>query len=150
MAKNKVFVKILFGIILGILIVSFMNVGISLFLTAPEFSDFCDDPVPRPAAIEGNMPVSVDDGKECRDAYDEARSDHSKIVFYILAPLGLILLMVGVFLSNLTMQIALMGAGGINMIVAIMRNLEDKLFVFITIGILIVIAIYFVFKKLRD
>jgi len=154
MVKNKLFVKIIFGIILAILITSFLNVGISLFYEKPEFTDFCDEDIfaPRPVNGEFEEPTQeeLDEQEACREEYEEARDNHSRIVFFILAPTGLIMLIIGIFLSQITLQIMLMGAGFFNLIISIFRNIDDKISVFITIGVIIIIGIFFVFKKLKD
>jgi hypothetical protein len=43
----------------------------------------------------------------------------------------------------------LMGSGFINVVIAIVRNLQEKTSVFIVLGILIIIGILFTIKKLR-
>ncbi|MEK6884837.1 MAG: hypothetical protein AABY22_34715, partial [Nanoarchaeota archaeon] len=100
----------------------------------------------------------LDNQKNCFDEfnnkqkeYDRNQKEYDRNVFLILASLGLVLLIIGSLLSkNLTLQITLMAGGAINTVIGIFRNLQDKLSVFIALGILIIIGGIFVYKKLRD
>lgn len=152
MAKTQLFVKIVFGVVLAILITSFVNVGISLFYPEPEYDDFCDI-YPRPITDETPEEKVEElnrEQKKCSDEFEADNKKYGRTVFFILAPSGILLLIIGAFVSTLTLQIMLMGAGFLNVVIGIMRNIQDKPSVFITIGILIVILVLFVLKKLRD
>ena len=148
--KHKIFVQILFGIVLGILVASFTNVGISLIYKEPEYSDFCEESfIARPIDQEQSQ-EGIDKQRVCNEEYQKTRDMYNRVVFLILAPIGLILLILGTTQYNLVIQIMLMGSGFLNTIIGILRNLNDKLSVFITIGILIVIGVLFTLKKLKD
>src|SRR3989344_4895922 len=114
MAKG--FQKIIFGLMLGILITSFFNVGISLFMDEPEYRDYCND----------------------RNA------------FFVLAIFGFALLIGGLFVNQFTLQVVFLFSGALNVISGVMRNLHDKLFVFIALGLLIAIGIYIIIKMVED
>ncbi len=153
MKKNApLFVKIVFGVVLAILITSFVNVGISLFYPEPKYDDFCDAyPRAITADTSGEKVEEINrEQKKCGDEFESANKRHGRTVFFILAPSGILLLIIGAFTANLTLQIMLMGAGFLNVVIGIMRNIQDKPSVFITIGILIAILILFVLKKMRD
>src|SRR3989344_2430380 len=145
MIKNKLFVKIIFGIVLAVLIVSFLNVGISLFYPEPKYNDYCDI---YPRAITAETPDEEveeinKEQKRCNDEFETVNNKYNRIVFFILAPIGFALLIIGTFITNLTIQIMLMGSGFINIVMAIMRNIQDKISIFVAIGMLIVIGIIF-------
>ena len=151
MAKKPLFVKVVFGIVLAALIVSFLNVGISLFYERPEYSDFCEEQFfARPFNETEPNQEEITKQRECQENFNEADKRYNRVVFFILAPIGLILLIAGTFVSGLTIQIMLMGSGFLNVVIGIVRNIESKLEIFIAIGILIVIGIVFVIKKLND
>ena len=151
MAKKPLFVKVVFGIVLAALIVSFLNVGISLFYERPEYSDFCEEQFfARPFNETEPNQEEITKQRECQENFNDADKRYNRVVFFILAPIGLILLIAGTFVSGLTIQIMLMGSGFLNVVIGIVRNIESKLEIFIAIGILIVIGIVFVIKKLND
>ena len=152
MVNRQLFVKVIFGVVLAVLIVSFLNVGISLFYPTPKYSDFCEEQFfARPFNETEPNQEEITKQRECNDKFTEANEKRGRIVFFVLAPIGLILLITGTLVSsNLTIQIMLMGSGFASIVSGIIRNLEDKLSVFITIGILIIIGIVFTIKKLKD
>ena len=149
--NRNLFVKVIFGIVLAVLVVSFLNVGISLFYERPEYNDFCEEPFPCITTPKEVTEEENQKARECYDQFNEATKKHDRFVFFILAPIGLILLIVGTRMNkNLTLQIMSMGAGFASVVSGIVRNIQDKLSVFITIGILIIIGILFTLKKLKD
>ena len=151
MIKSDLFVKVIFGIVLAILIVSFLNVGISLFYERPEYTAFCEEQFfARPLNETEPNREEITKQRGCQENFNDANKKYDRIIFFILAPVGLMLLIAGTFISSLTIQIMLMGSGFLNVVIGIVRNIESRLEIFITIGILIVIGIIFVMKKLND
>ena len=148
MPKN-IFVKVIFGLVLAILIVAFVNIGFSLINPSPKYTDYCDEP--RPVLPSEQVTKEEQQNlKECADQFEQAMSERNKTLFFIIAPIGFILLVIGTFMKDLVMQIMLMLSGFINTLSAIIQNDQDKVSIFITIALLLVIGILFVRKKLKD
>ena len=108
---------------------------------------------------EGGIPIGEYDDNGCIIALKECNfcnknfenemKTYNKNSFFIFAPIGFILIVVGLFVSPLLIQIATLPAGAILVIEAAMRNFDDKLMIIITFALLIVAAIYLALKKLR-
>ena len=145
MAKG--FQKIIFGLMLGILITSFFNVGISLFMDEPEYRDYCN---------EREMAMPIDDqfkpagSRDCEKKYNEVLGFYDRNAFFVLAIFGFALLIGGLFVNQFTLQVVFLFSGALNVISGVMRNLHDKLFVFIALGLLIAIGIYIIIKMVED
>ena len=152
MLNQKTVVKAIFGVVLAILVVSFINVGISLFYPAPKYEDHCQPYIPERLPVLENQTFNQEQYEKnnlCGESFNEAQNKYNRTIFLILAPIGLLLLIIGTLIPNVTLQIMLMGSGFINVVIAIVRNLQEKTSVFIVLGILIIIGILFTIKKLR-
>mgnify|MGYP001558224242 CR=1 FL=1 len=66
MNSQRLFVKILFGIVLGILVVSFLNIGISLFYPEPKYEDYCTPQIYKPESEPERMQKDF----ECSKSYE--------------------------------------------------------------------------------
>lgn len=149
---NKTALSILISIILTIIIVSLVNVGTSLFLDEPDYNDYCGNvSIPnleKTGSIEeGEYMKAMDD---CSRDYEKAREPYNQKRFYIFALIGFVLLIYGLFASELLLQITSLASGGILVFEGIVTNLEDKLIVFISLlAILIIFGIlaYRIIKK---
>ncbi len=108
---------------------------------------------------EGGIPISEYDDKGCtvslkecnfcNNNFGDAMKMYNRNSFFIFAPIGFALIVVGLFVSPLLIQIAVLPAGAVLVIEAAMRNFDDKLMVIITFALLIVAAVYLALKKLR-
>lgn len=144
MAKG--FQKIIFGLMLGILITAFVNVGISLFMNEPMYNDYCNEFDSGATPGEGFKPAGY---KDCNERYQEAYDKYSRNAFFILAIVGFGLLVGGLFISQFTLQVMLLSSGALNVIMGVVRNLKDKLLIFIALGFLIAIGIYIVMRMIE-
>jgi hypothetical protein len=160
MVKNKIKsdkngITILISIILTIILVSTVNVGITLFLGELEYNDFCD--YSKPSLQKENLTQNdcerengtwyyegnyCDFYTRCHEQYNEAMKPMNQNRFYILAILGFGLLLFGLFTKELLIQITGLSTGGILVFQGIVLNLHDKLVVFIALlAILIIFGI---------
>ncbi|GEM_PF-1461935 len=165
---NKTGLSILISIILTIILVSVVNVGTSLFLTEPKYSDYCNyNKFPHnlenitQEICEGNEGVwhetsycnnekcvdLVSDGncdfyEKCQQDYDTASKPYNQKRFYIFAGIGFILLLVGLFALESLIQITGLSTGGILVFEGIVQNWQNKTIVFIALlGILVIFGI---------
>jgi len=147
---NKTVLTVLISIILTIIIVSIVNVGTSLFLEEPEYSDYCDE-IRKAALVEGNESlgvIEIDDS--CREDYDAAREPYNQKRFYVFAGIGFVLLIAGLYVKENLLQVTGLASGGILVFEGIVENLQDKFVVFISlIAILVIFGIvaYRIVKK---
>ncbi|MBD3252231.1 hypothetical protein GF386_00690 [Candidatus Pacearchaeota archaeon] len=162
---NKLALTIIVSVILTIILVSLVNVGISIFYDSPEYNDFCGEVRPSPVMKENETIVCAQDVKECPDGttvsrdparncefppcksefqtcqeeYDKARESYNQVRFYILAVIGFALLLVGLFSPELLFQITGLATGGILVTEGIVTNFENKVVVFISLLLILVI-----------
>jgi len=166
---NKLALSILISIILTGIIVSTINVGASLFLNEPEYTDFCDytgkeipifqssDNITKEICESYNgtwVPTNIqcikapcpqgycDFYQKCQTELDKAQKLYNQHRFYLFAGAGFLLLLIGLFALENLIQITGLATGGILVIEGIIMNLQDKLIVFISlITILIIFGI---------
>jgi len=146
---NKTALTILISIILTIIIVSLVNVGTSIFLERPDYSDFCDEF--RAAPIDRNG-TAIEEKNDCYDRYDEAREPYEQKKFYVFALIGFILLIGALFVPEMLLQVTGLASGGILVFEGIVSSFENKTLTFITLlGILVVFGVvaYRVIKKTK-
>lgn len=107
----------------------------------------------------GGMPVYDYDSKGCTSSlkdcdvcskeFDQAAKEYNRKTFFIYASVGFVLIVFGLFISVLLLQIVLLPAGAFLVIESATKNFDDKLFVIIVFGLLIVAALYLALKKLK-
>lgn len=163
---NKIALSIIISIILTIILVSTVNVGLSLFLERPDYNDHCDL---RPAKLgETQVACEAQDGEwvvaerecpegadcptpdgycdtsaayeECNDEYQDALKPYNQIRFYVFAIIGFALLLVGLFTKENLIQLTGLATGGILVFQGIVTNLENKAVVFISL--LLILAVF--------
>lgn len=121
-----------------IILTSFVTIyGIALFYSQPEYSDFCGE-VKTMEIIEseqrcfevggqwnsyeypvkqGEITGYCDRDFTCRRGYEDAMKEHSKHVFYIALPLGVMVIIIGAVLFGLeSVGAGLMGGGIVTLI----------------------------------
>lgn len=161
---NKLALSIIISIILTIILVSTVNVGTSLFLKEPKYEDYCNysktvpietyDNITRDVCEANNgtwTPQNVqcfkapcpqgycDFYQKCNQAYSDAQKPYNQFRFYIFAGLGFLLLLIGLFAFENLIQITGLATGGILVFEGIVTNLENKLVVFISLILILVI-----------
>lgn len=188
MTAKKTATIVIMSIIFSIVLVALVNVGMSLFMDSPEYSDYCvdryapklvDDPTMVCPSVctelweleDGKCTLNdcgsgcgadgetsfdtkkqcdvVASGKTCYEAYDEAREGFDMLRFYVLAGLGFLLILIGIFVPEPITKFTGMGAGGIMVIEAVILNLDNKVSVFVTLALFLVIGIFATIKLLR-
>lgn len=163
---GKITLTILVSIILTVIIVSLVNVGLSLFLERPNYEDYCGEfktqeiidtqerceeiggqwnsegkTRPIPADIE-NPPLIdgyCDRDFTCRQELDEAQDSFNQIRYYIFAAIGFILLLIGLFAKENLIQLTGLASGGILVFEGIVTNFENKTIVFISLLAILII-----------
>jgi ABC-type uncharacterized transport system fused permease/ATPase subunit len=164
---NKLGLSILISIILTIILVSTVNVGVSLFLNEPEYDKYCNNSKSIPIETYDNVTREVceqyngtwtpqpvqcikapcpqgycDYYAKCQQDYSNALKPYNQKRFYIFAGLGFILLLLGLFISENLIQITGLSTGGILVFEGIVQSWQDKKIVFIALlGILIIFGI---------
>jgi hypothetical protein len=167
---NKTAFTVIVSIILTILIVALVNVGLSIFLEAPNYGDFCDNYAPAYATVldEKNpgptsacsndtkicdngkilsrdyqygcmFPSCSDRFKSCQDEYDSATKDYNQKRFYVFAIIGFILLLLGLFVEFNMIQLSGLFSGGILMLEGIIFNFQNKVIVFISLLVILIV-----------
>ncbi len=161
---NKLGLSIIISIILTVIIVSTVNVGVSLFMNEPEYDQYCNttksydiqtyDNITREFCESNNgtwtpQPIECikapcpqgycDFYAKCSKAYENAIKPYNQKKFYIFASLGFILLLIGLFIVENLVQITGLATGAILVFEGIVTNLENKLAVFITLIFILII-----------
>jgi len=85
----------------------------------------------------------------CSKNFEDAIKAYNRKTFFIFAVIGFALIVFGLFNAGLLMQIVSLPSGAFLVIEAATKNFDDKLFVIITFGLLIVGALYLAIKKFK-
>lgn len=93
--------------------------------------------------------VSLKGCDMCSKNWEEANKVYNRNTFFVYALIGFILIALGLFIPTLLLQIITLPAGAFLVIEAAVKNFDNKLYVIITFGLLIVAAIYLALKKLK-
>jgi len=167
--------NIALGIAIVILTISVAVYGIGLLYDKPEYTDFCaefktaeiidtqerceeiggkwnEDGIPRKVVDEGEVRGFCDRDYTCRNELEEAQEKHSKNVFIIALPLGIITIALGAFVFGLESVGAGLMGGGIGIILygvgAFWRFADDWLkFVLSLVGLIALIALTYWFNS---
>jgi len=160
--------NVVFGIAIIILTISVAIYGISMIYDAPEYEDYCEDGryyeninttgecdamggkwnlFEGPKPIEG-VEGYCDRDYYCRQEYDIANEKHSKTVFLIAVPLGILIIILGALIFGLEAVGAGLMGGGVGIILygvgGFWRFADDWLkFLFSLVGL--VVLIWFVY-----
>ena len=167
---HKIALSVISSIILIILIVSIVNVGLSIFFESPSYSDFCGTkdvgasirteaecgaaggewtPYEKVIDTEHAIEGYCDTHAECRDDWEEAQKSFNQMRYYVFAIFGLILFFVGAYATMPTIQYTGLGSGAILLLEGIVTNLQNKVMVFVSLIVIFIIFGFLVFKKLE-
>jgi len=163
---NKLALSIIVSIILTVIIIALVNVGIAVFMDAPQWENYCNiqtqeiptnqsrcealngtwnaegKTAPRnpaePEYIEGYCNLIY----PCQQDYDKAMKNYNQIRFYIVAIIGFILLLTGLFATENIIQLTGLATGGILVGEGVVLNFKNEIVVFATLlAILIIFGI---------
>ena len=95
MGASKVTSIVLISIILVAVLVSMVNVGMSILMDRPDYNSYCEDR--SEVCAVGDEPMEI---KNCypdcdTESYNQAMKDFNQMRFYIFVGLGFILLLLG-------------------------------------------------------
>lgn len=108
-----------------------------------------DNGIPVYKYDERACPIDLKECNLCQRNLDIDIKAYNRKVFFIYAVIGFILIVVGLFLSQLLLQLVTLPAGAFLVIEAAMKNFDSKLLVIITFALLIILAIILALRKLR-
>jgi hypothetical protein len=169
---HSVAMTALSAIVLTILVVSLVNLGLSIFIESPEYDDYCPnfrtqeiiETAQRCEELEGKWNDQIQPSKlpgesltngycdrdyVCRAEYEDARGSYNQVQYYVFASLGLALLLLGLLSSLSTVQYSGMAAGGILLLEGIVTNLDNKVLTFVSLLIILGIFGYLVYQKIE-
>ncbi len=173
---NKLALSILVSIILTGIIISILNVGSSLFLNEPEYTEFCDysgktipilessDNITRDICEAYNgtwMPTNIqcikapcpqgycDFYQKCQTALEKEQKSYNQRRFYLFAGVGFLLLILGLFALENLIQFTGLGAGGILVLEGIIMNLQNKKIVFFSLLLIFLIFSILAWKVIQ-
>jgi len=145
--KSKSAVKVtsivIISIILTAVLVSLVNVGMGIFLMRPDYTDYCDILTPPVKDVAREVDT------QCYDDYDHALKDFNQFRFYIFTGIGFVLLLAGLFISDIISKVTGLSSGGILVIQGVVMNLQNKIAVFIALLALFVIFGFLGIKVVR-
>ena len=131
------------GIFLAGMIAGFVNLGIEVFHSSPKYESYCTPEIVSKENIDYYP-------KQCDLDYQEAMKLYNQNIFWVLAPIGFILVLLGIFYSNLLINLTGIFGGSFLVIESIIRNLSNKITAFITLGLIILLIGYLAFKKFKE
>ncbi|MDD5181906.1 MAG: hypothetical protein PHC66_01895 [Candidatus Nanoarchaeia archaeon] len=133
---SKLGLTILASIVMTIIFVALVNVGTSIFIEEPRYDTYC-----KPIAVESKTDAENQAyWDSCNKAYEDAMKPYNQMRFYIFAPIGFILLLVGLLLSENFIRITGLATGAILVMEGVATNFQDKIAVFVTL--LIILAVF--------
>lgn len=145
----------------------FFNYGISVFISEPEFDDFCTKGyieyqtkedcevndgiwVPSPK-MEENIPSGYCNANErCNAMYKTVRGEYNMSTFTILLVLGLLSLIVGFYWVKVSaVSLGLVYGGILSILISAMRSWSDigEIQRFFLIGLVLAVIIFIGYKK---
>ncbi|NRA91443.1 MAG: hypothetical protein HRU26_01965 [Psychroserpens sp.] len=136
--KNTVMIWIL-GIFLGGMIAGFVNLGIEVFYPAPKYETYCTPEVVKDLANVYPKPCDVE--------FQNARDAHNQTIFWVIAPIGFLLLIIGIFSKGLLLNLVGIFSGSYLVIQSVTSNLNNKITAFVTLGMIIILIGYFAYRK---
>jgi len=139
--KSSVMIWIL-GIFLAAMIAGFVNLGVEVFYPSPKYETYCTPEIVKEAG--DYYP------KQCDLDFQDAMSAYNQKIFWVLAPIGFILVIIGIFYGNLLINLIGTFGGSFLVIESIIKNLNNKIIAFITLGLIIILIGYFAFKKFKE
>lgn len=132
---NKLALTILASIVLTIILVALVNVGTSIFIEEPKYDTYC-----KPVAVESKTDAENQAyWDECNTAYETAMKPYNQMRFYIFAPIGFILLLTGLLISENLIRITGLATGAILVMEGVATNFQDKIAVFVTLLVILVV-----------
>jgi hypothetical protein len=133
---NKLMLTLLVTIILTVVLVATVNVGMSIFLEQPNYPDcYKDVQKPYPATYTTEEQAQID---LCNANYDTSIKHYNQTRFYILAGIGLVLVLLGLFIPLPVIRWTGLVSGLILLGESIVMNWQNKIAVFISLLIILV------------
>ncbi len=167
LSVNKIALTIIVSIILTTIMVSLVNVGLSIFFEGPDYENYCNfktqeiiitqekcEQVNGKWNPEGQTyPKAVPDMNgesepiegycdrdfECRQDWEKAQESYNQKRFYVFTVIGFILLLIGLFTVEAMFQITGLATGGILVFEGIVTNFENKITVFIALLLILIV-----------
>ena len=139
---NKITLTIIVSIILTVIVISLVNVGTSIIIERPEYSDYCEDFTPKYVQeniTEEEANILNEQSIKCQEEYRDAQKPYNQYKYYIFAGIGFLLLLVGLFAKENIVHLVGLAAGGILVAEGIVINLENKMIVFFSLLAILVI-----------
>lgn len=164
-SMNKVALSILVSIILTVIIISLVNVGLSIFLESPKYDDYCgkfqtqevistqerceelggqwnSEGITYPREVVDETKVIdgyCDRNFQCNKDWEDARDDYNQKRYYVLALIGFALLLVGLFYKEILIQITGLASGGILVAEGIVTNFQNKTITFVSLLLILIV-----------
>jgi len=166
LSVGKIALTIIVSIILTIILISLVNVGLSIFFKGPEYNDYCEfktqeviETQERCEEIGGkwnpegkSYPRQVDEDEDsevingycdrnykCTQEWEKARESYNQKRFYVFAVIGFILLLIGLFTAEAMFQITGLATGGILVFQGVVTNWENEIPVFIALLLILIV-----------
>ena len=139
---NKTALTIIVSVILTVILISIVNVGTNIILEEPEYNDFCaeeDLRFPPQNKTDAELDQINKKSIECYDEFREAQKPYNQYRYYILAGIGFILLLAGLFIKENMVQLTGLASGGILVAEGIVINLQNKVVVFFSLLAILII-----------
>jgi len=149
---SKTALTIIVSIIFTIIAVAVVNVGISLILEQPQYENYCSNDIVKPLPINASAEEQEAINRqyeECYENYEEVQKSYNQSRYYILAGVGFVLLLLGLFVKENMIQFSGLASGGILIIEGVVVNLQNKLIVFISLLLILVIFGFIAFKVIN-
>ena len=139
--------RVTMGIALALVLIGVVNLGTYAFYSSPTYDEYCQPHDYEFEPVKDSPKLAQD--RACYDDYEQMRTKYNQNVFYIFLVTGLLLSVVGLFITNISFQITGVGSGTILIMEGIMRNLQDKIPAFVAGFLVFAILAYVVWRKVK-
>lgn len=140
--KKNIWISIVAGIFLAIMLVVTTHFGIKVFYAEPDYPRY-------DCVYDPNDEEKCNISQEEYLAYESDMDKYNQNVFYVLAFVGIIFIIIGLVWNNLIAQISGIGAGFVSIIMGMIRNSDSNVTVFITsiVVIILIAGVLYRFRK---
>lgn len=145
---GKIVLTVLVSIILTAIVVSLVNVGTSIVIEETEQSKYCEE-LDRWKPDDNVTAEEQEAIEKCDSEYEAMHKAYNQKRYYIFAGFGFVFLITGLFVSILMLQITGLASGGILILEGIVTNFQNKIVVFISLLVILVVFGILAWKVIR-
>ena len=139
METKNILMTIAMSIILTIVMVSLVNVGLSIFKEQPAYDKYCNITMYKTMPTEADTQAYNQQMNVCNEQYNKAMEQYNQMRFYVLGFAGLILVLIGLFFTSPIVRWSGLFSGAILLGESVVMNFANKTSVFIALLVIFIL-----------